>query len=178
MRNEVESTLLVRVTKGALMAGEDLMSLIGELEGIIDTSKSSFVGGGQKKVVEVDAVYEILDLMRENYPEEIRSARRTIKERDEMLAAAEVEANRIINDAKEQALIIAGEQEIARLAQQRADEILEQARELERETRFGAEDYADQVFSHLEENLNKLSSSVTRCRERLNAGSGGNTVNW
>lgn len=162
------------------MPGTDIMDLIDELEAVINESKNSLVGGGQRKIVEVDAVYEIIDEMKSSYPDELRSARRTLKERDEMLQAAEVEANRIINDAKEQALIIAGDQEIARLAQQRADEIMEQAREMERETRFGAEDYADQVFAHLEENLNKLSASVSRCRERLNATaeSGSNVVNW
>lgn len=162
------------------MPGVDIMDLIDDLERVINESKNSLVGGGQKKVVETDAVYEIIDEMRASYPDELRNARRVLKERDEMLAAAELEGNRIINDAKEQALIIAGEQEIARLAQQRADEIMEQAREMERETRFGAEDYADQVFLHLEENLNKLSASVSRCRERLNAASEShsNVVNW
>lgn len=162
------------------MPGLDIMDLIDDLENVVNEAKSSFLLGGQKKAIETDAIYEIIDEMRASYPDELRSARRTLKERDEMLQAAEVEANRIINDAKEQALIIAGEQEIARLAQQRADEIMEQAREMERETRFGAEDYADQVFSHLEENLNKLTASVTRCRERLNAASESNSniVNW
>ncbi len=150
------------------MSGIDIMDLIDDLEAVINESKGTLMGGDQKKVIETDALFEIIDEMRANYPDELRSAKRTLKERDEMLQAAEVEANRIINDAKEQALIIAGDQEIVRLAQQRADEIMEQAREMERETRYGAEDYADQVFAYLEENVNKVASSLARSRERLN----------
>jgi ribosome-associated translation inhibitor RaiA len=39
---------------------------------------------------------------------------------------------------------------------------------MERETRAGAEDYADSVFSHIESTLDSLSENVRRCRERLN----------
>lgn len=158
----------------------DIMSLIDELEAIIAESKDPLVGGGQRKIVETAVLYDVIDQMREAYPNELRAARRTLKERDEMLQSAEIEASRIINDAKEQAMIIAGEQEIVRLAQQRANDIMDEAREMERETRFGAEDYADQVFTHLEDNLKKLTDSVVRCRERLNnaAQTGSNVVDW
>jgi ribosome-associated translation inhibitor RaiA len=39
---------------------------------------------------------------------------------------------------------------------------------MERETRAGAEDYADNVFSHIESTLDSLNENVRRCRERLN----------
>ena len=57
----------------------------------------------------------------------------------------------MIEDARSQAITIASEQEIVRISQQQADAILAEARELERETRAGAEDYADEVFSHVEQ---------------------------
>ena len=43
------------------------------------------------------------------------------------------------------------------------------ARELERQTRAGAEDYADEVFGHVEQSLDTLLNNVRRCRDRLNA---------
>lgn len=158
----------------------DIWMLIGELENIVASSKDPLIGAGQKKIVEAEEIYAIIEQMRDSYPQELQLARRTLKERDEMLESAEIEAARIINDAKEQAMIIAGEQEIVRLAQQRANDIMDEAREMERETRFGAEDYADQVFTHLEDNLKKLTDSVVRCRERLNSASqsGSNVVDW
>ena len=43
------------------------------------------------------------------------------------------------------------------------------ARELERQTRAGAEDYADEVFGHIEQSLDTLLNNTRRCRDRLNA---------
>ena len=65
-------------------------------------------------------------------------------------------------------MTIASEQEIVRIAQQQADTIMADARELERQTRAGAEDYADEVFGHVEQSLDTLITSVRRCRDRLN----------
>ena len=73
--------------------------------------------------------------------------------------------------ASRQAITIASEQEIVRISQQQADTILAEARELERETRAGAEDFADEVFSHVEQSLDTALNSVRRCRDRLNANS-------
>ena len=59
--------------------------------------------------------------------------------------------------------------EIVRISQQQADTILADARELERQTRAGAEDYADEVFGHIEQSLDTLLNNTHRCRDRLNA---------
>ena len=103
-----------------------------------------------------------------SYPEEWQKSRRILRERDELLASATAQADSIIADAQQQALTIAGEQEIVRLAQQQADDIRDRAQQYERETRYAAEDYAEQVFTHLEENLKSLTSTVARCRQQLN----------
>ena len=87
-------------------------------------------------------------------------------------------ADSIIADAQQQALTIAGEQEIVRLAQQQADDIRDRAQQYERETRYAAEDYAEQVFTHLEENLKSLTGTVTRCRQQLNEGAAQQNGQW
>ena len=40
-----------------------------------------------------------------------------------------------------------------------------------------AEDYAEQVFTHLEENLKSLTSTVARCRQQLNEGANASNQN-
>ena len=112
--------------------------------------------------------FNILDEIRMSYPEEWQKSRRIIKEREELLASAAAQADSIIADAQQQALTIASEQEIVRLAQQQADDIRDRANQYERETRYAAEDYAEQVFTHLEENLKSLTGTVSRCRQQLN----------
>ena len=59
-----------------------------------------------------------------------------------------------------------------RLAERNAQQILEEAREREREIRLGAEDYADEVLGNLELNLDKFLAAVRRGRERLQGRSG------
>jgi uncharacterized protein YgiM (DUF1202 family) len=81
-------------------------------------------------------------------------------------------------------MVIAGDQEIVRLAQQEAEGIRDAAQQYERDTRYNAEEYADDVLAHLEENLRSLTGTVTRVRQTLNENSGVNrqrqqqNVNW
>jgi len=84
------------------------------------------------------------------------------------LEDAEAEANRIIEAARDQAEMIANEQEIVRIAMQQAGQVLDEAHEHERETRAGAEEYADTVFGHIENTIDQVSENVRRCRDQLN----------
>ena len=147
--------------------GERIESLVDELWAIIEEAKPPF-GKSQFKMIETEAVLNILDEIRMSYPEEWQKSRRILKERDELLASASAQADSIIADAQQQALTIAGEQ----------DEIRERAQQYERETRYAAEDYAEQVFTHLEENLKSLTSTVARCRQQLNEGANGQGGSW
>ena len=149
------------------LPGERIVSLVDELEGIIEEARAPLGKGAQFKIIETDVFLNILDEIRMSYPEEWQRSRRIVKERDELLASAAAQADSIIADAQQQALTIAGEQEIVRLAQSQADDIRERANQYERETRYAAEDYAEQVFTHLEENLKSLTATVGRCRQQL-----------
>ena len=84
-----------------------------------------------------------------------------------MLEEAEKEANRVLEDARERAQAIASEQEVVRLAEQQAADLIDSARQAEREIRLGAEDYADEMLANLEVNLGKLLTAVQRGRDRL-----------
>ncbi|WP_273383501.1 ATPase [Enorma phocaeensis] len=161
---------------GENFPGDRIVSLVEELEALIEEAKPPFGKNAQFKVIEADVFYNILDEIRMSYPDEWQKSRRILKERDELLASANAQADSIIADAQQQALTIAGEQEIVRLAQQQADDIRDRAQQYERETRYAAEDYAEQVFSHLEENLKSLTNTVARCRQQLNEGAN-NTQN-
>lgn len=144
--------------------------LLDELAERIENSKP-VLGNSQKRQVEIGPVFEIIDEIRDILPEELRQARIIVRDRQGMIEAAEIDANRILEDAERQADQIAGEQEIVRIAEAKATEIVEEAMMREREMRVGAEDYADQIFANLETNLDNLLKNVTRCRARLNNGS-------
>ena len=62
-----------------MQPGEEIESLIDELEQIVTEAKSSLTGGGQKKIVDQQDVYEILDEIRRIFPQEFSDARRILK---------------------------------------------------------------------------------------------------
>ena len=84
-----------------------------------------------------------------------------------MLAEAKREAERLVAEARDKAAQEASEQEVVKKAEREAAQILEEARQREREVRLGAEDYADEVLGTLENNLAKFLDAVARGRERL-----------
>lgn len=157
--------------------GDGVVGLVEELEDIIRDARTPLGRGPQFKVIETEQVLNILAEIRMNFPDEWQQARRIVKEREEMLKAAAAQADSIVSDAQQQAITIASEQEIVRLAQQQADEVREKAQQYERETRYAAEDYAEQVFTHLEENLKSLTGTVARCRQQLNDSATSNNQN-
>ena len=149
-----------------------VLGLLEELSILLEDSKPVF-GKNNLRQVDIVAAFEIMDEIRDTFPTEFQQARSIVRERQSLLDDAEAEADRMIDDARSQAMTIASEQEIVRVSQQQADTIMADARELERQTRMGAEDYADGVFAHVEQSLDTLINNVQRCRERLNTNSMG-----
>ncbi|MDU5900165.1 MAG: hypothetical protein E6Z40_11080, partial [Bifidobacterium sp.] len=74
--------------------------------------------------VDIAAAFEIMDEIRDTFPSEFAQARQIVRERQSLLDDAEAEANRMIEDARSQAMTIASEQEIVRISQQQADQLV------------------------------------------------------
>src|SRR5674476_1296202 len=81
-------------------------------------------------------------------------------DREEMYDILDQMRSTIPEEIKQARWIVKERQEM--LAEAKQD-----ARERERETRLGAEDYADEVLGNLEINLDKFIAAVRRGRERL-----------
>ncbi len=143
----------------------DVLVLIDKLDDTIHNAKP--VPLTDQVRVDKEEIYDILDQMRARIPEEIKQARWIVKERQEMLAEAKREAERIIREAREEQIRLIGEEEIVKQAERQAEEIIEEARTREREIRLGAEDYADDILNTLEATLQKFTAAVQRGRERL-----------
>jgi cell division septum initiation protein DivIVA len=143
----------------------DILTLIDRIEELVDMGRN--VPMTSTRMVDAEKVYEIIDEIRAQFPDELKQARWIVKERQEMLEEAEKESNRILEEARERAQALASEQEIVKLAEQQAAEILDNSRAREREIRLGAEDYADEMLANLEVNLGKLLTAVQRGRDRL-----------
>ncbi|MFA4927313.1 MAG: ATPase [Patulibacter sp.] len=143
----------------------DVLVLIDKLDDLVHNAKP--VPLTDQVRVDREEIFDILDQMRATIPEEIKQARWIVKERQEMLAEAKREAERIIKEGKEQQAELVSEQEVVKLSEREADDIIDDARAREREIRLGAEDYADEILNTLEVNLMKFIAAVRRGRERL-----------
>jgi cell division septum initiation protein DivIVA len=143
----------------------DVLVLIDKLDEIVNNARPMPMT--DKVMIDREEIYDILDQMRTTIPEEIKQARWIVKERQEMLAEAKTESDRIVKEANDQAERLVSEQEVVKMAERNAAQIMEDARAREREIRLGAEDYADEVLETLETNLAKFLAAVKRGRERL-----------
>lgn len=143
----------------------DVLVLIEKLDDVIHDARGVPLSGDVR--VNKEEMYDLLDQMRATIPEEIKQARWIVKERQEMLAEAKREAERIVNEAKDKQAQLVSQEEVVRQAERLAEDIVEEARAREREIRLGAEDYADEILSTLEVNLQKFIGAVQRGRDKL-----------
>ncbi|MBI5310804.1 MAG: ATPase [Actinobacteria bacterium] len=143
----------------------DVLVLIDKLDDLIHNAKPFPLSDNVR--VDKEEIYDLLDQMRATIPEEIKQARWIVKERQEMLAEAKREAERIVKEGHDEQQRLVSEQEVVKQAENHAEDIIEEARAREREIRLGAEDYADDILNTLEVNLEKFLAAVQRGRDRL-----------
>jgi vacuolar-type H+-ATPase subunit H len=130
----------------------DVLVLIDKLDDVVHNAKA--VPLTDQVRIDREEIYDILDQMRATIPEE-------------MLAEAKREVDRLLQEAREQAVREASQTEIVKLAERQSQDIIDDARRQARETRLEMEDWADGILSTLEVNLDKFLTAVKRGRERL-----------
>jgi cell division septum initiation protein DivIVA len=141
--------------------------VLDELIDIVSTAKS--VPLSSSVMVARDEVLELLEAARDEFPEELRRARRLLKDREEVLASARREAGEIIEDARVHAERMVQRTEIVRQAEHRVVRLVEDAEAEGRRLRHEAEDYIDQKLAGFEIVLDRTMKTVRSGRERLAA---------
>jgi vacuolar-type H+-ATPase subunit H len=117
----------------------DILHLIDRLEELFNESRT--VPFTRNVVVDEDRMLDIIDQMRVTIPEEFKKAQQLAAQKDRILAQAQEEANRIVQLAREKAEQMVEREAVLRSAQNRADQILSQARADAQATRQDADDY-------------------------------------
>jgi hypothetical protein len=129
----------------------DIQHLVDRLEDLIDEGRhwpfTKFT------LIDEERALEIIDQMRISIPEQIEKASRLLNQRDRLLAQANEEATRVVDLARERSDELIKRDAIVQTAQNRAANIIEQAR-LEAETiRGDADSYVFDVLKELEGQL-------------------------
>src|SRR5256885_7466751 len=104
----------------------DVLVLIDKLDDLVHNAKA--VPLTDQVRIDREEIYDILDQMRATIPEEIKQARWIVKERQEMLAEAKREQDRLLQEAREQAVREASPTGIGKLAERQAQGIIGRAR--------------------------------------------------
>src|SRR6201984_557717 len=143
----------------------DVLVLIDKLDDLVHNAKA--VPLTDQVRIDREEIYDILDQMRATIPEEIKQARWIVKERQEMLAEAKGEGDRLVAGGRGEAVREASQTEIIKIAERQAQDIVDEARREAREARLEMEDWADSMLASLEVNLDRFLTAVKRGRERL-----------
>lgn len=108
--------------------------------------------------------------LREALPDELTQARWVVKERDEILERAQLDADEILADARAERDRLISEQAVVQGADAEAERIVGEAREHARRLRLEAEDYVDAKLANFEVVLHKTLGAVERGRQKLRGG--------
>lgn len=120
--------------------------------------------------IDRDEIIEILEDALERLPEEIRQARWMLKERQEFLDKTSREADEILAAARVQAERMVQRTEVVRAAEQRARQVVTAAEEESRRQRNETEDFLDQRLASFEILIDRLQKAVSNGRQRLSIG--------
>ena len=120
--------------------------LVDRLEALVNGASRFPIGS--KVIIDEREALDVLDLMRTTVPEEIKQARRLNQDR----------AERIVSDDN-----------ITQQAEDRARQILDRARREAEDVRHGADDYAMDMLSRLDAEVQRIQGSVRNAIDAMNS---------
>ena len=118
-------------------------------------------------MVNKDELLGLVDEAIARLPDELRSARWLLKQREEFLDKVRREGDEILELARSRAERLGQRTEVVRTAEQRARHLVETAREETRRMRRETEDYCDQKLASFEALLGSTRDAITQGRRRL-----------
>jgi cell division septum initiation protein DivIVA len=117
--------------------------------------------------VNKDELLDLLEDARDAFPEEMLSARRLLRDKEEFLAHARQEREAIIDQGRTQVSRMVERQEIVKAAEFRGQQIVDEARSEAHRLRDQVEDFCDQKLASFEAVLEKTNRTVQQAREKL-----------
>lgn len=130
----------------------DIIKLLEYLQEIIETSSKVPITG--KAMVDKREVLEVIDKIINNLPDEFKKAQWVYEEKERILSEAIAQSDEIKKQNMELLKRQIENHDITREAQARAQQIISSAQRDAKAMRLGARDYADEVLSELDREIN------------------------
>ncbi|MGH2705278.1 MAG: hypothetical protein ACRDJ4_09330 [Actinomycetota bacterium] len=144
------------------------MDLFGELDQVMgQIAGAKPVPFSASAMINKKEILQRLERIRTLAPDELREARSMMRERTEVLAKAQGEADAIRAGARDERDRMVARTEIVNAASREAEKIIEEARGKAREIRMEAEEYVDAKLANFEVVLQKTLAAVAKGRESL-----------
>jgi len=138
----------------------DLQYLIDRLETMVTGAKRMPITG--RLMLDEQELADLIDQMRTVLPEEVRAARKVLRERDSLITEAQQQADEVLKNAHEQAEMLLDQEGLMAEAQARANQYLDEAMQAAQERVNGADDYAREVLSQLQQQLTRHLSIIEK----------------
>jgi cell division septum initiation protein DivIVA len=143
----------------------DILYLVDRLEAIFTNGQR--VPFTHKIMIDDQECYDLLDQIRQVVPEEIRAAKKVTVDRDRITGEAQLEAQRIIQEAEDYREQLLSEEGRLEAAEIRSREIVDEATADAEALRDGANEYALDVLEALSSRLSDLLDQVQNGIEQL-----------
>lgn len=143
----------------------DVHDKLDELSALVENARSMPMSASC--VVNRGQVLDLLDEVRALLPDSLALADDVLADREDIVAAARVEADRVIADGEERARQLVSEHEIYRAAVAEADAVRADADAEAARMRRETDDYVDAKLANFEVALHKTIAAVQKGRDKI-----------
>ena len=138
----------------------DLLTLLDQMEEAIASAPALPVGG--RIVVNRDQLLDFIDAIRGEMPGTVIEAERVSRDRSKIIADARSEADQLLERARDQASYLIQEHTLLKSAELEGERVRNRAREEAAQITTGAERYAQELFTRLEEETLRLAADIRK----------------
>lgn len=141
-------------------------TILDTIDEMLEKSWGVPLSGG-KCVVDAEKIRDLIDEIRINLPSDLKQAKAVVADRNNILLAARNEAEGIIKRAEERAKVLVSEEEIVRVANEKATETLNLAQAKSKEMRQAAFDFSEDMLQKIEKAATECLGSIKETRQAL-----------
>jgi F0F1-type ATP synthase membrane subunit b/b' len=153
----------------------DVSARLHRLEELVNEAKSMPLSSSV--LVNRDEFLQMISEAQDSLPEEIKQARWIVRDREELLAKARAEGERIVERAREEQTRLARREEIVRRAEEESGRIVAAAEDRAAAMMKDAEDYVDaklaqfeNVLRRIQEDTQATARAIAKTMDQVDAG--------
>lgn len=143
----------------------EVLRLIDEIEDIVEAGSNVPFSG--RVMIDKGEILDIIQDIRIKLPDEIKQATWIKDERQRILAEAQKDADRLMEEAELRLEELIDQEQITKKATERGEEIITKAQINAKEIRLGSLEYADNLLEEQQESLKELIKLINENRKEL-----------